>query len=161
MSLNFPEAGLDDCNGGILADDMGFGKTVMCLALLALDRAPGLPEPENRETGSMGNVVQRYAPGGTLVVVPLSVMQQWISEVNLHFPPSRKPCIHEYHGAGCKLSAEQLRGFDIVFTTYGTLAKLKDDAPMLQVRWHRVILDEAHIIKNRLSKSASAIFRLT
>jgi len=160
VSLVFPEAGLSDCRGGILADDMGFGKTVMCLALLALDKAPGLPEPQTAEMCSMDGAAHRRGAGGTLVVLPVSLLQQWVSEVNIHFPASRKPSVYEYHGAGCKISAEHLRSFDIVFTTYGTLGNSKDDAPLLQVWWRRVMLDEAHIIKNRMGKAASATFRL-
>merc|ERR1719203_1000101 len=45
-------------------------------------------------------------------------------------------------------------------TTYGTLQGEKEDGALFQVYWRRVILDEAHAIKNRCSRQAQAAFRL-
>eukprot|EP00933_Yihiella_yeosuensis_P051273 TRINITY_DN49155_c0_g1_i1.p1 TRINITY_DN49155_c0_g1~~TRINITY_DN49155_c0_g1_i1.p1 ORF type:complete len:1543 (-),score=385.59 TRINITY_DN49155_c0_g1_i1:264-4892(-) len=98
--------------------------------------------------------------GGVLVVAPPSLIRQWRSEAEKHFPPGLCPAVFEYHGAGRTRTAEQLRAYGLVLTTYGTLSWEKEDGPLFQVYWRRIILDEAHAIKNRLSRQAQAAFRL-
>lgn len=51
------------CLGGILADEMGLGKTVMMAALIASSRAKKRGKRE----------------GGTLIVLPLTLLSQWES----------------------------------------------------------------------------------
>ena len=68
--------------------------------------------------------------------------------------------MHEYHGAGRGLTAAKLRSYDIVLTTYGTLSKEGEDGPLFQIYWRRLILDEAHNIKNRCALVARSAFRL-
>eukprot|EP00931_Biecheleriopsis_adriatica_P040762 TRINITY_DN2334_c0_g1_i6.p1 TRINITY_DN2334_c0_g1~~TRINITY_DN2334_c0_g1_i6.p1 ORF type:complete len:1267 (-),score=295.30 TRINITY_DN2334_c0_g1_i6:975-4775(-) len=181
LSLDFPDAALAHCRGGILADDMGLGKTVMCLALVSLDYGPSnLPSarkaaPELRALEDADNVpapkqrsslFQQTQPpgddgvGGVLVVAPLSLIRQWHTEVDKHFLPAARPSVHEFHGSGRNGSVEQLRNFGVVLTTYGTLSAQPEDSPLFQIYWRRVILDEAHTIKNRVSRQAQAAFRL-
>lgn len=177
LSLDFPDAALAHCRGGILADDMGLGKTVMCLALVSLDFAPkSLPSartaaPELRALEDAEAPVQQKANlpsstqkdngvGGVLVVAPLSLIRQWNAEIQRHFPVSSRPSVHEFHGSGARLTAEQLSSIGIVLTTYGTLSSQPEDGAIFQVYWRRVILDEAHTIKNRCSRQAQAAFRL-
>jgi len=177
VSLDFPDAALAHCRGGVLADDMGLGKTVMCLALLALDSAgPDVPSARNAApelrcleedtVASQRHVSAFFKPGaddgvgGVLVVAPVSLISQWHAEIEKHIPPEHRPSVHEYHGPGrCKV-AEQLRQFGVVLTTYGTLSAERQDAALFQVYWRRVILDEAHTIKNRCSRIAQAAFQL-
>jgi len=184
LSLDFPDAALAHCRGGVLADDMGLGKTVMCLALLSLDNGPAnlpsarkaAPElraleedaestPVPKQLNSFFQQTQQPSNaddsvGGVLVVAPLSLIRQWHAEAERHFPASCCPSVHEYHGAGRHISAEQLRNFGIVLTTYGTLSCEKEDGPLFQIYWRRIILDEAHAIKNRCSRQAQMAFRL-
>lgn len=176
LSLDFPDAALAHCRGGILADDMGLGKTVMCLALTALDYGPGsLPTarkaaPELRmleEADASSNQKNAFfqgqdagGVGGVLVVAPLSLIRQWFSEAQKHFFDSAVPSIHEFHGSGKNISLEQLRNTGIVLTTYNTLASQPPDSLLFQVYWRRIILDEAHSIKNRCSRQAQAAFQL-
>ncbi|CAE7895555.1 RAD5B [Symbiodinium microadriaticum] len=174
LSLDFPDAALAHCRGGILADDMGLGKTVMCLALTALDFGPcSLPTarkaaPELRMLEEADSSNQKNAffqqdaggVGGVLVVAPLSLIRQWFSEAQKHFFDSAVPSIHEFHGSGKNISLEQLRNTGIVLTTYNTLASQPQDSSLFQVYWRRIILDEAHSIKNRCSRQAQAAFQL-
>lgn len=53
------------CKGGILADEMGLGKTVMMTSLI-------VSNPLIRETKNANQ-------GGTLVIVPLTLLSQWES----------------------------------------------------------------------------------
>ena len=60
MSLKPPFA-KSKCLGGILADEMGLGKTVMMAALIVSNRRKS---KEKRQ-------------GGTLIVLPLTLLSQW------------------------------------------------------------------------------------
>ena len=115
--------------GACLADDMGLGKTVQVLALL-LERAPA---------------------GPALVVVPTSVVANWLDEAR-RFAPTLHPLA--YVGAGRSSMLDELGPFDVVITTY-TLLHL--DAERLGgIPWHSAVLDEAQAIKNPATKRARA-----
>lgn len=151
--------------GGILADDMGLGKTLQSIALI-LERPP----PEDKK-----------AP--TLVVCPVALLHQWKREIEKMVRTRRTQQVLILHGETRKASWPSLKAYDVVLTTYGLLgteykrkveleAKAKrlgdhrlgagDDCPILgdRSRFHRVILDEAHNIKNRATKAAHAAYRI-
>lgn len=160
LSLDFPDAALAYCRGGILADDMGLGKTVMCLALMALDQVDELPSARTAAPELKALEASSADVAGVLVVAPLSLIRQWQDEVRKHMG-SACPSMHEFHGTGSRsMSLQQLCHCGIVFTTYNTLAAQSEDSLLFQVYWRRIILDEAHAIKNRCSKQAQAAFRL-
>lgn len=158
LSLDFPDAVGAQCRGGVLADDMGLGKTVMCLAVASLDAAE-VPNVSSTATCELTDA-ERSNIGGLLVVAPVSLILQWGSEIEKHFPSHRRPTVHAYHGAGRRCSVEQLRTFGAVLTTYGTLSSEQEAGPLFQINWRRIILDEAHGIKNRCSRVAQAAYRL-
>eukprot|EP00756_Hemistasia_phaeocysticola_P065264 Hpha_TRINITY_DN8434_c0_g1::TRINITY_DN8434_c0_g1_i1::g.34526::m.34526/K15505/RAD5; DNA repair protein RAD5 len=95
-------------HGGVLASDMGMGKTVITAAAMVKNgfRAKGVPATD-----------RGYSNGGTLVVVPAVLIKQWQREL-------RKICsgisIHLYHGMSRKRTAAELARFDVVLTTYQT-----------------------------------------
>ncbi|KAI0426034.1 hypothetical protein F5Y09DRAFT_320066 [Xylaria sp. FL1042] len=140
--------------GGILADDMGLGKTIQALALI-LCRPP---EDGTRKT--------------TLIVVPTSLLHQWKREIEDKVKPGHKlKTIIFYSGKKRSLTVAKLLSYDIVLTTYGTLAyewkqiyeNRKTQAAVLLAShaiFHRIILDEAHNIKNRNSLASQAVDRL-
>ena len=119
--------------GGCLADDMGLGKTVMVLAMLEGRR-------HSREPG---------APRTSLVVVPKSLVYNWMDEAAKFAPELR---VLDYTGDA--RAAAQVDQHDLVLTTYGTLRR---DAPRLvEHEFDYVILDEAQAIKNATTASAKA-----
>mmetsp|Transcript_62690 Transcript_62690/g.149555 ORF Transcript_62690/g.149555 Transcript_62690/m.149555 type:complete len:1261 (-) Transcript_62690:115-3897(-) len=175
LSLEFPDAAHAYCRGGVLADDMGLGKTVMCLALLATDAGSDIPTSRaaapriameedaslvRQQKSLLWSSATKSLVGGTLVVAPLSLISQWNAEIERHFPATHRPSVHQYHGAGRSRTPEQLRAVGVVLTTYNTLAAEKTDGSLFQVYWQRIILDEAHSIKNRCTSMAQAAFRL-
>ena len=103
--------------GGCLADDMGLGKTVVVLALLEARRLD-----RNR------------APRPSLVVLPRSLVFNWISEAGRFAPALR---MLDFAGADRHAAADDLSSVDVVLTTYGTLrrdvARLQDAS----LRLHR------------------------
>jgi superfamily II DNA or RNA helicase len=119
--------------GGCLADDMGLGKTVMVLALL-----------ESRR-----HVLETHAPHTSLVVVPRSLVFNWIDEASRFAPGLR---VLDYTGEG--RGQARLDDFDLVLATYGTVRR--DAARLSEFEFDYVILDEAQAIKNASTASAKA-----
>jgi superfamily II DNA or RNA helicase len=121
--------------GGCLADDMGLGKTAQVLAELA-----------NRARA-------RRAKGGApdLVVVPASLLGNWIAEAARFTPELRVVAIHPAHDRA--VVRRRPRGFecDIALTTYGTLLRSKW---LVRERWGLAVLDEAQAIKNGATRQA-------
>jgi non-specific serine/threonine protein kinase len=123
--------------GACLADDMGLGKTIQVLALLLAEREA----PE--------------APGPTLLICPTSVVGNWQREA-ARFAPSLRVLIH--HGserAEGGAFAKSARQHDLVVTTYGLA--VNDAATLNAVAWHRLVLDEAQMVKNAGTKQHQAI----
>lgn len=113
-----------------------------------------LPE-ENQPTYEL--LEHGVAP--TLLLVPMSVVGNWIHETK-RFCPHLKVLMH--HGI------ERLQGeaffkaahqSDIVITTY-SLAN-RDKNTLGRIRWGRVVLDEAQYIKNPTSKQSQAVRAIT
>lgn len=71
-----------------------------------------------------------------------------------------------YHGTERSKDPEFLSQHDIVLTTFATLATelaitaTDVNGPLLKVNWYRVVLDEAHTIKDRTTRTAKAAFAL-
>jgi superfamily II DNA or RNA helicase len=118
--------------GGCLADDMGLGKTVMVLALL---------ESRRRER-------KRGEPRTSLVVVPRSLVFNWVEEARRFAPELR---VLDYTGPA-RDAAAVADDVDLVLTTYGTLRR--DAAQLKDIEFDYVILDEAQAIKNATTASA-------
>ncbi len=118
--------------GGCLADDMGLGKTVQVLALLAS---------------------RPIDDGPSLVVVPRSLISNWLEEA-ARFAPNLR--VTSYHGQS--RDSSQITEHDVVVTTYGTVRRDVDE--LAQVAFDLVVLDEAQAIKNVFSQTAKACRRL-
>jgi superfamily II DNA or RNA helicase len=133
--------------GGCLADDMGLGKTVQILAFLDERRnkpaanGPG-KKRSNRSNGS---------PAVSLVVVPRSLVFNWIEEAR-RFAPELK--VLNYTGLDRNAAFDQLKDHNLVITTYGTVRR--DIVKLREVEFDYVILDEAQAIKNASSQAAKA-----
>jgi SNF2 family DNA or RNA helicase len=119
--------------GGVLADDMGLGKSVQTLALIAHDDQSG----------------------PTLLVCPMSLVGNWQREAARFTPDLR---VHVHHGSD-RLAGEDLAaavaGAHLVLTTYGVATR--DREALSRVRWARVICDEAQNIKNAGTRQAQAV----
>lgn len=154
--------------GGILADDMGLGKTVQAIALLLCNPRP----PPVTGDGKRDKTKPKIAPGvgkGTLVVAPLALIKQWEAEIDTKVESSHRMRVCVYHGQGRTKHAYDLKDYDVVITTYGTLSSehahsTKDvdgkRAGCFGIHWYRIILDEAHTVKNRNAKATQAVYNL-
>ncbi|KAI1116900.1 SNF2 family N-terminal domain-containing protein [Nemania sp. NC0429] len=175
--------------GGILADMMGLGKTLSILSLVAttLDdaeewsaRAPTQPQtPSPKKKGDSSRQFNVPAPAplelttlkrngrATLLVCPLSTITNWEEQIKLHIQPGQLK-YYIYHGSNRIRDVDSLAAYDIVLTTYGSVAsevtarsKGKPGPwPLEEMGWFRVVLDEAHMIREQATLQFKAICRL-
>lgn len=145
---------------------MGLGKTVEALALI-------LANPSDTPTCK-----------STLIVAPVALMRQWEKEIKRHVHQRYQLKVYVYHGTSKRVDFDRLRAYDVVLTTFGTLAqemKTKDRRMVAEAEqrqqqgashkrpsrelltllgqksmWYRVILDEAQCIKNRHTLTSRA-----
>ncbi|KAI5856704.1 SNF2 family N-terminal domain-containing protein [Durotheca rogersii] len=138
--------------GGLLADDMGLGKTLQSIALILSNRKPEDKHPGVEKT--------------TLVVAPLALIRQWEAELKEKVTEPHRLKVLVHHGPQRSKRFEDLRRYDVVITTYQILVsehshtteRLKTGC--FGLHWYRVILDEAHTIKNRNAKATKACYEL-
>jgi len=234
--------------GGLLADDQGLGKTISTLALVVSHRPPagwmgGREEPrplrverplsaagaDGPSASSGGGPAAWSGPtrrGGTLIVCPTTVLQQWLREVRTRVGAAAGLSAYAYHGPGRTQDAGVLARYDVVITTYSILSQhlpsavgqvgpgprpspapscgsrsspgaeeaagpsrsgsaggagggvacgwvgtaagrpvtptlhARDPDPLFQLRWFRVILDEAQLIKNSRTRACRGALAL-
>ncbi|WP_411726197.1 SNF2-related protein [Methyloglobulus sp.] len=119
---------------GILADDMGLGKTVQTLAHLLLEKQSG----------------RMQAP--SLIIAPTSLLSNWRREAE-RFTPDLNMLILQ--GTERRQLFYKIRDYDLIMTTYPLLPR--DEETLLEHQYHYLILDEAQIVKNPLSKGAQIV----
>ena len=124
--------------GACLADDMGLGKTVQVIALL-------LALKQDRHTDA----------DPCLLVVPASLIANWKAEIERFAPSLTFVVAHrsESPSGNEELSDADVKGCDLVITTYGMLTR---QAWLRERSWHLAILDEAQAIKNAGTRQAQS-----
>lgn len=158
--------------GGFVADEMGFGKTLLALSCV-IDGQAANPNSKARTT---------------LVVAPSALLTQWLSEIEKHAESSRLKHVLLYRSKASLQTRDQVAELsrqDVVITSYHEIMRSwpKNDPPLHlcspeskaawfadqcknhigvlhRVTWDRVILDEAHAIKNYLSRTSEAVCQL-
>jgi len=112
--------------------------------------------------------------GGTLIVLPVSLIAQWQTELETKAPHLTVECYYgetafsyEIRSADSK-TIDELIEYDVVLTTMGKLQELttsrsRDNRRSLvlnKIKWHRLMIDECQFLKNDttvIAKAASAI----
>uniref|UniRef100_A0A8B9M213 Transcription termination factor 2 n=1 Tax=Accipiter nisus TaxID=211598 RepID=A0A8B9M213_9AVES len=160
--------------GGILADDMGLGKTLTMIALiLAQKQLKTEKRKEKLEMWLSKNDSTVIPSPSTLIICPASLIHHWKKEIDRHVDCG-KLRVYLYHGPNRDKHAEVLSEYDVVVTTYSLLSKevptSKEEgevpggsspcSPLLRVAWARVILDEAHNIKNPKVQTSIAVCKV-
>nr|GMC90276.1 putative SWI/SNF-related matrix-associated actin-dependent regulator of chromatin subfamily A member 3-like 1 [Ipomoea batatas] len=97
----------------------------------------------------------------TLVVCPPAIFSVWITQLEEHTRPGSLK-VYMYYGRQRTTDANVLQKYDIVLTTYNILANEEQllESPIKKIEWWRVILDEAHIIKNVNAQQTRAVNNL-
>jgi len=117
--------------GGFLCDEMGLGKTVQLISVI-------LGNPRDR----------------TLIIVPKSIITQWRDELNKFAP---QVSVHVYDGPDRTIDEHT----KVTIAPYTLLSDRKTETtPLHRVLWDRVILDEAHEIRNNQSKTFKSVCKL-
>ena len=117
--------------GGFLCDEMGLGKTVQLISVM-------LGNPRDR----------------TLIIVPKSIITQWRDELNKFAP---QLSVHVYDGPDRTINEHA----KVTIAPYTLLSDRKTETtPLHRVLWDRVILDEAHEIRNKQSKTFKSVCEL-
>ncbi|KAL2135719.1 hypothetical protein VTI74DRAFT_7236 [Chaetomium olivicolor] len=155
-------------NGGILADSMGLGKTVETLACIAAN-------PPSEEEKSNGLRI-------TLIIVPANALGQWIDEAWKHCDGI---LISQYKQSDLinqearNHSAIWITSYQEVLSQYPSDATIKKRegnqdltadncesirpkylGPLFRITFYRIVLDEAHCIKNQASQRTRACIEL-
>ncbi|PWN46300.1 hypothetical protein IE81DRAFT_307817 [Ceraceosorus guamensis] len=140
--------------GGILADEMGTGKTCQVIAFLTHELA------------------QERKPRTHLIVVPSSVLENWQREFQ-QFAPHLEPFV--YHGPQAerlgfrrelkedKETSEETgedREFPVVLTTYETVTSKQDFDFFRKFKFDIAVYDEGHVLKNRKSAKHQQLQRI-
>ena len=127
--------------GGIIADHMGLGKSLSMIALItsSIDNTY-----HNLNWSQTSNITPRN--GSTLLVVPSTLLGSWEEQLEKHLVPGSLSWTR-HHGKRRLSNADELDRFDLVLTTFQTLAsewKKAAQAPCLVFsnRWRRIVLDE-------------------
>ncbi|BCZ46106.1 DNA helicase [Clostridium gelidum] len=117
--------------GGILADEMGLGKTIQTITFLLSEK--------NRHS---------------LIVTPTSLIYNWKQEFDKFAPSLKIGIIHGNKNERMKV-LNNVFGYDIVLTTYGTLKN--DVLEYENIKFDYLILDEGQNINNSESQNAKLI----
>lgn len=105
--------------GGILADEMGMGKTVQAIALVLAKRAlcRELGEPNLLATGSSTGLP---CVKTTLVICPLVAVVQWANEID-RFTIEGSNKVLVYHGPNRAKTLSEFSEYDFIITTYSVV----------------------------------------
>lgn len=131
-----------DKKGGILADDMGLGKTVQSIAFLSavLNKSKSAKKT-------------KPAPLA-LLVVPASVITQWVGELEKWGAGFGGFKCVQYHGETRTAAKSKIlqRQAEVMLTSYETF---RSESKLLnQIPWEVVIFDEAHRLKSTSSQTS-------
>ncbi|KAK6436255.1 hypothetical protein LTR95_007557 [Oleoguttula sp. CCFEE 5521] len=163
-------------SGGLLAEEMGLGKTVEMIALILLNQSP---------TGVPGYVLDEdtgapvWPSKATLIVTPPSILPQWQSELAQHAPSLRVmhytgiPKVTKRGFSDDAVLRDLTQNYDVVLTTYQVLTRevhFAEDppdrgmrnarkferarSPLVRVRFWRAVMDEAQMLESSVTAAA-------
>ncbi|XP_034295161.1 helicase-like transcription factor isoform X1 [Pantherophis guttatus] len=100
---------------------------------------------------------------GTLIICPLSVLSNWIDQLEQHVDPNIQLNTYVYYGSERNKDLTVLSKQDIVLTTYNVLATdygTRGNSPLHKLKWLRIVLDEGHTIRNPNAQQTKAVLDL-
>lgn len=145
--------------GGILADEMGLGKTLSTLSLVVSKESREAADAWSKKSPEQQGPVRNNK--ATLLVCPVSTVANWEDQLKTHIVPGTLR-YYIYHGQGRIQDINELAKYDLVLTTYSTIAaEYLRGKPIEKTNWFRIILDEAHCIRTQSTRQSMAICSLS
>ena len=129
-------------------DEMGLGKTIQTISYLGWMR-----------------FVQNIS-GPFLIVVPLSVLSNWMNEFNRFLPQMRTLRLHtadlkERERLRTEVLSDLVNHYDVVVTTYEMVKNPTMQHSLVHsIHWRCVVLDEGHIVRNENSIIAGTVRKM-
>ncbi|KAK9452328.1 SNF2 family N-terminal domain-containing protein [Limtongia smithiae] len=156
---------------GLLAEEMGLGKSLETIALMLLNRRP--------EADCGVRTIDLYSGESVIkaktnvIVAPTSIHKQWLEELQRHAPSLS---VKVYLGSTQldeRVSAKELEDYDVILTTYKVMARelhftqqiparsMRNTkkyevfrSPLVQLEFWRVILDEVQLVESGAGHAA-------
>jgi E3 ubiquitin-protein ligase SHPRH len=158
--------------GGILAEEMGLGKSVEMILLICLHQRTMIKNESGKDAHSDSLIKSR----ATLIITPPAILEQWKQELLNHAPALS---VFDYTGFQRQKNMtdedliRMLAEHDVVLTTYNVLSREVHHAvdapvrslraekrfeiqktPLVRIHWWRVCLDEAQMIESGVTNAA-------
>lgn len=184
LTTEFPHLGYQiDVIGGLFADEMGLGKTISMLSLIGLSKLysshhqkklfemhqiNNFPknckfiESQSNQNNSIKDSSSKTLLGGNLVIVPTTLIDQWVKETEFFFKNNFIKIV-KYSGTKSKRKYIKCSNYDIVVTSYGILRSEfanKQRSQLFKTHWLRVICDEATVIHTEKSLTTKSILEI-
>lgn len=127
------------CDGGFLLSDPGLGKSLSLLKTIVTQ-----PKQKNHIT---------------LIVCPAGVLYNWRNEIEKH---TKDINIYFYYGnKRDQYNINQIKRVDVILTTYTTITRDLDKSLFKLINFGRIVLDEAHYIRNCQVNVSKGLLRLS
>ncbi|ODV92919.1 hypothetical protein CANCADRAFT_1516 [Tortispora caseinolytica NRRL Y-17796] len=156
---------------GLIAEEMGLGKTVEVLSLILLNP---------REDSDCNKVIPSYVPNEwittvktTLILSPESILKQWVSEIRRHAPHLKVMVYNGTKNRKENATKNEFAEYDIVVASYAVISReihyankpvdrtlrgekkyIPPRSPLVLTQFWRIILDEVQILESGSTNAA-------
>ena len=127
----------NEYNGGMILSEAGTGKSLCVIAFINSKK------------------VTKKNDDKVLIVCPAGLIKNWTNEFMSHTDIDDN-ILFEYHGSSRIENFKKCKA-KIIITSYNILEK---DCYLQNIKWKKIILDEAHYIRNSKTKMSGAVMNL-
>ena len=141
--------------GGWQALEMGMGKTAVMIAGILFNPPPvnwrhNRPWTPYNPDDYLLTRTENMPRGGTLVVVPTTLVRQWEMEIVKTLDNPQELSVLRWTDNRRSFDCKEIADYDIVLTTTQMVTK---DSTLSSIYWHRVVVDEAQMNAGNMMES--------